>query len=194
MDDPDFRADCGRCAALCCVFLAFDRSALFAFDKPAGVPCRHLAEDDRCTIHSSLAGRGFGGCIRYDCLGAGQRVVQEVFAGRSWRDDPALMGPMADAFGALREVHELIGLLRTAARLPLPPAQAQVLEGFLAALSPKEGWTLQPLLALRAGPVPAAVRAFLKSLRPVVAGLGGLAPVHQVDEALEEVAAVARAG
>ncbi len=46
-DDParladgrhDLRADCGRCAGLCCVAPAFTASADFAIDKPAGQPC-----------------------------------------------------------------------------------------------------------------------------------------------------------
>jgi hypothetical protein len=41
MDDAEFRGDCARCAGLCCVLLAFDRGPLFAFDKPAGIACRH---------------------------------------------------------------------------------------------------------------------------------------------------------
>ena len=42
------RADCSRCAGLCCVAPPFAASADFAFDKPAGQPCRHLRADFRC--------------------------------------------------------------------------------------------------------------------------------------------------
>jgi len=99
-------ADCHRCAALCCVALAFDRSASFAFDKPAGEPCPSL-RGKLCVIHDDLEARGCSGCARYDCAGAGQRVVQEVFGGRS--EDPARM---ADAFRVMRDVQELRVLLR----------------------------------------------------------------------------------
>jgi hypothetical protein len=68
-------ADCSRCVGLCCVVLPFQRSADFAFDKPAGEPCRHLADDHGCRIHSSLLGAGMRGCVAYDCFGAGQTVT-----------------------------------------------------------------------------------------------------------------------
>ncbi len=164
--DP-FAPDCARCAALCCVALAFDRSDLFAFDKPAGEPCRHLA-GHACTIHPRLEDEGFGGCVRYDCLGAGQAVVQEVFAGRSWRDEPALLAPMMDAFRALRRVRDLAQLLHAAARLPLPPETAARRAALVAALFPPEGWTAEALAAFGTGPLPAEIATFLRTLRDAV--------------------------
>ena len=56
--------------------LPFARSADFAFDKPAGEPCRHLASDHRCRIHEQLLHSGMRGCVAYDCFGAGQSVTQ----------------------------------------------------------------------------------------------------------------------
>ena len=56
------RADCSRCQALCCVALAFSRSADFAIDKEAGEPCDPLSEDDTCRMHARLRGSGFPGC------------------------------------------------------------------------------------------------------------------------------------
>ena len=79
-EDASLRADCGRCAGLCCVALAFDRSALFAEHKPAGAACRYLNAADRCAIHANRAEHGFAGCAGYDCLGAGQLVTQELSA------------------------------------------------------------------------------------------------------------------
>jgi hypothetical protein len=102
----DLRGDCTRCAALCCVALAFDRSASFAFDKPAGVPCTNL-RGRLCVIHDELEARGCGGCARYDCAGAGQRVCEEVFGGRDAPRDA-----MMDAFRVMREVQELRVVLR----------------------------------------------------------------------------------
>lgn len=104
---PQLRADCGRCAALCCVAPAFARSADFAIDKPAGRPCPKLLGDLRCSIHDGLRGHGFPGCDVFDCFGAGQQVVQVVFAGRDWRDDPQTAEGVFEAFSVLRQVHEL---------------------------------------------------------------------------------------
>ena len=161
--DP-FAPDCPRCAALCCVALAFDRSDLFAFDKPAGAPCRHLA-GHACTIHDRLSAEGFEGCVRYDCLGAGQAVVQEVFGGRSWRDEPALLAPMMEAFRTLRRIRDLAQLLEAAARLPLSPGPAARRDALAAALAPPGGWTRETLAAFAAGPLPPEIPAFLRTLR-----------------------------
>lgn len=104
MDDASLRADCSRCIGLCCVLLAFDRGPLFSFDKPAGEPCPHLDPACRCAIHDRLEATGFAGCVRYDCLGAGQAVTA-MFAGHSWRDGPETMRRMYDAFVRIREAN-----------------------------------------------------------------------------------------
>jgi hypothetical protein len=149
MDSITLRGDCARCAALCCVALAFDRGASFAFDKPAGVPCPHLTANAHCSIHAEREARGFGGCVRYDCLGAGQRVTQQY--GR----DPATF----EAFRVARRVHELLELLSTAKRLPLTVEQSELREELLFAL---ERTTLESFE--RAG-LEQRARAFLQSLR-----------------------------
>ncbi|WP_199421941.1 pentapeptide repeat-containing protein [Actinotalea solisilvae] len=117
----ELRADCARCVGLCCVALAFSRSADFALDKEAGEPCQNLAPDHRCTIHARLRTAGFTGCTVYDCLGAGQKVTQVTFAGRSWRDDAATASAMFGAFTAVRALHELLWYLTEALTLPAPP-------------------------------------------------------------------------
>lgn len=119
MTEITLRSDCGRCSALCCVALAFDKGDMFGLDKGADEPCPHLTRCGGCGIHGSRAEQGFRGCIGYDCLGAGQRVTQRLFGGRSWLDDHSLLGPMVTAFLAVRRAHELLLLLRQAARLPL---------------------------------------------------------------------------
>ena len=120
----ELRADCARCAGLCCVAPAFARSADFAVDKPAGTPCAHLAEDFRCAIHTDLRDRGFAGCTVFDCLGAGQRVTA-AFAGRDWRT-PEVAAPMFAAFGSARQVHELLWYLDEAReRAPDPALDAE---------------------------------------------------------------------
>ncbi len=166
MDAMTLRADCSQCAALCCVGLAFDRSALFGFDKPAGEPCRHLGDQGRCRIHAERDARGFGGCIAYDCLGAGQYVTQQLFGGRSWRDDPALLEPMLEAFAAVREVHELVCILREAAALPLPARHRRRLRNLEQGLGQSAAaYGDRPRLAAKLE----EARQFLTSLRTVVA-------------------------
>ncbi|MCW2699014.1 MAG: pentapeptide repeat-containing protein [Blastococcus sp.] len=114
------RADCGNCAGLCCVAPAFAASADFAIDKPAGVPCGHLQEDFRCGVHDRLRDRGFNGCTVFDCFGAGQRLTQVTFGGRSWREAPELAAAQFAVFPVMRQLQELLwyvteALERTAA-------------------------------------------------------------------------------
>ncbi len=117
----ELRADCERCAALCCVGPAFSASADFAIDKAAGQPCPNLRADFRCSIHDRLRPGGFGGCAAFDCLGAGQQVVRGTFGGRDWRSEPGLAAPMFAAFAVMRPLHELLWYLNEA--LALNPAE-----------------------------------------------------------------------
>ena len=114
----DLRADCSRCFGLCCVAPAFARSADFAFDKPAGEPCRHLGDGFGCTVHDRLRDVGMPGCTTYDCFGAGQQVAQVTFGGRDWREHPGTAGPMFRALGVMRALHEMLWLLAEARDLP----------------------------------------------------------------------------
>lgn len=111
-------ADCGACAALCCAGPVFVRSADFAIDKPAGVPCPHLAGDLGCTIHDRLRASGFPGCAVYDCLGAGQRLTAEL-GGRAALADPRVAATAHAALPLLRAVHEVAWLLDEAIALGL---------------------------------------------------------------------------
>jgi pentapeptide repeat protein len=124
----DLTADCSRCAALCCVVPAFAASADFAIDKPAGTPCLHLLGDDRCGIHDQLRERGFPGCVVFDCLGAGQRVTQQTFAGRDRRTDPAAAAGMAAVFPVMRQLTELLWHLTEARTLSTDPAVGALLD------------------------------------------------------------------
>ncbi len=117
MPVDDLRADCERCAALCCVAPAFSASADFAISKPAGRPCPHLTAGFKCSIHDRLRPAGFGGCAAFDCLGAGQQVVQVTFGGRDWRSEPELAAAMFAAFEVMRPVHELLWYLNEALTL-----------------------------------------------------------------------------
>ena len=123
---PDLRADCASCFALCCTALAFTRSADFPVSKPAGRPCHHLQADQRCGIHRDLLATGYRGCAAYDCVGAGQRLSQQTFGGRDWRDHPELREPMFAALPVLRQLHELLWYLDEAADLAPSNALHQV--------------------------------------------------------------------
>ena len=143
---------------------AFDRSEQFGLDKPACAACPKLGADDRCSIHDRLESEGFKGCVIFDCLGAGQRVVQELYAGRSWREEPALLPQMWGALKALRAVHEQILLLRAAAKLPLSPQERRTLGSLLQDVVPVGGWTVDRLEG-SAGPIVQQAAAFIRSLR-----------------------------
>jgi hypothetical protein len=160
----DFSPKCEDCAALCCVMLPFDGGEDFGFDKAGGLACKHL-KGHACSIHANLAEQGFAGCLRYDCLGAGQRVVQEVFAGQSWRSDASLLGPMEQAFRAMRRLHEDHALLEAAARLPLTGDEDAKRLKLLADLGVGDRQTQASLSAYETGPKPRAVRDFLAQLK-----------------------------
>lgn len=119
---PDLQADCGNCFGLCCVALPFARSADFAADKAAGSPCGNLREDFGCGIHERLRGSGYAGCTVFDCFGAGQKVSQVTFGGRSWRAEPDSARTMYEVFPVVRRLHEL--LRYTAEALDLAAAKA----------------------------------------------------------------------
>lgn len=135
LSGPELTADCARCAALCCAAFAFEPSESFAIHKDAGAPCPHLDGASRCAIHATRAERGFSGCVQYDCHGAGQRVTQILFAGRSWRSDPALLAPMLAAFEIVRRAHELLLLLKEARRFDLSLEDARRIDAFEAAIN-----------------------------------------------------------
>jgi uncharacterized protein YjbI with pentapeptide repeats len=128
-DDPRsrLRADCSRCAALCCVVPAFAASSDFAIDKPAGHPCPNLGADLRCGIHSELRRRGFVGCTVYDCFGAGQQVTQVTFGGHDWRTTPEVGELMGEVFPVMRYLHELLRYVVDALAFPrAQPVRAEL--------------------------------------------------------------------
>jgi hypothetical protein len=159
------RADCTRCAGLCCVAPAFAASADFAIDKPAGRACPNLRDDDRCSIHAQLRERGFPGCTVFDCFGAGQQTVQVTFTGAPrWRDSPEQAAAVFAAFGVQRLLHELLWYLTealtldAAAPLHRELAAAHERTARLTAAGPDE------LAALDAGALQAEAGALLLSV------------------------------
>jgi hypothetical protein len=109
------RADCSRCAALCCVAPSFRASSEFAADKGAGVPCPHLVAKRSCGIHDRLRSSGYRGCAVFDCFGAGQHVTQVTFGGSNWQDDLAAAKPVFEVFDVMRRLKELLWHLADAA-------------------------------------------------------------------------------
>tara|TARA_R110000868_G_scaffold408790_3_gene692867 strand:+ start:257867 stop:258304 length:438 start_codon:yes stop_codon:yes gene_type:complete len=110
--------------------LAFDKGEDFAFDKNPCEPCPNLSGHS-CAIHHKLNQEGFSGCVAYDCLGAGNRVIEEVFPGQTWRTEPRLTPLMMEAFSAMREVHKRIDLLRAAETLQLTEHDDRMRRDFL---------------------------------------------------------------
>jgi hypothetical protein len=103
----ELRADCARCAGLCCVAPGFTASAEFAISKNPGQPCPNLRADFRCGVHDRLRPLGFTGCTTFDCFGAGQQVIQVTFGGRTWRGDPELAPAQFGSFAIMRQLHEM---------------------------------------------------------------------------------------
>ena len=145
------RADCGRCAGLCCVAPAFAASADFAIDKPGGQPCPNLQPDQRCGIHDDLRASGFPGCVVFECFGAGQRVTQITFGGRGWADAPDQATRMFAVFGVMRALHQLLWLLNEALGLADDEPRRAALERAFAAVERETLGDAEALLSLDVG-------------------------------------------
>lgn len=162
---PELTPDCKACAALCCVVFAFDRSESFGIDKAADEVCPNLDCSGSCRIFDDRSRLGFSGCIAYDCHGAGQKVTQEVFEGRSWRDDPGLMTRMGEALSILRQIHEKLQLLAAAEKLPLGKTERLELSGLQHQLAPQTEWTEARLKEFPLAEISRQVSEFLTGLR-----------------------------
>jgi hypothetical protein len=85
------------------------------------VPCPNLRDDFRCGIHAQLRERGFPGCEVFDCFGAGQRITQETFGGRAWREEPGLAAAQFAVLPVMRQLHEALWYLAEARTLTDAP-------------------------------------------------------------------------
>ncbi|MZP28646.1 pentapeptide repeat-containing protein [Heliobacterium undosum] len=112
-----FTVDCVHCFGLCCVALPYSKSADFAVDKKAGIPCSNLQLDYRCSIHNNLRTCGFRGCTVYECFGAGQKVSQFTYNGIDWRENPQSAREMFDVFPIMQQLHEMLRYLNEALSL-----------------------------------------------------------------------------
>ena len=120
------RADCSRCAGLCCVVPAFYAVQGFGFDKPAHEPCAHLTVADRCAIHAERAALGFPSCVGFECYGAGQRVTQEIFPGTSWRSSAETAARVFAAYSTCVALHRFMAALALAERNASAPLAARL--------------------------------------------------------------------
>ncbi|MFJ6384397.1 pentapeptide repeat-containing protein [Kitasatospora sp. NPDC092039] len=141
-------SDCGSCFGLCCVALPFAAGSDFAMNKAAGSACHNLRTDFGCGIHAQLRDRGFQGCTVYDCFGAGQRVSQVTFGGRSWREEPDSAKPMFDVFPIVRQLHELLHYLTEALAFDPAGAVHDELRQALAETDRLAGGTPEEILAV----------------------------------------------
>ncbi len=137
-----------------------------------------LGEDLRCGIHARLRERGFPGCTVFDCFGAGQRITQGTFGGRSWREEPGLAAAQFGVLAVMRQLHEMLWYLTEVAARPetaplhgevravsertegLAGSSAEVLIGFDLAAHRAEVWELLQRVSdlVRAGQSPARDR------------------------------------
>lgn len=176
------RPDCARCFALCCTAFGFSRSADFAVDKPAGSPCRNLAADFSCTIHENLEPRGFRGCAVFDCFGAGQKVSQELFGGRSWLDHPGSKKDMFSAFRTTRQLHEMLWYLAEAESRSFDPDAGDRAKLLRFTIEEVMGRKVEELLSLDLDTLRSEVRSTLMDVSEAVrasyfaAGTGHLDP------------------
>lgn len=164
MNDVTMRADCTRCAALCCVALALTPAQGFAIDKPAGKACPKLNEKNKCSIYDERQTHGFQGCMNYDCLGAGQLISEEVFKGRSWREEPDIVPNIMKVFRIMKKIQELKLLLSEASKLPLNATERDKLDVFWSRLHPKESWSFKTIELVAASDIELEVKNYLRSL------------------------------
>ncbi|WP_051461450.1 pentapeptide repeat-containing protein [Tomitella biformata] len=160
----DLRADCSHCFALCCTALGFSRSADFPVDKPAGTPCPNLTPAYSCGIHESLRGRGYRGCISFDCLGAGQTVSQRLFAGVGWRERPQTRGQMFAAFAVVTQVHEMAWHLLEAQSRAYDRDLVRRAQAHLETIAALTGGSAEELLAADIAALHADVRTVLMAV------------------------------
>jgi hypothetical protein len=166
------RADCANCAGLCCVAPAFAASADFAIDKPAATPCPNLRADFRCGIHAQLRDRGFPGCTVFDCFGAGQRITQQTFGGRTWQEDPELARQQFAVLPVLRQLHECLWYLTQALALPAAAALHDEVRTALSHLERLTGGSADELAALDIAGRRATVGELLGRVSDLVRGAG----------------------
>ncbi len=106
----DYKADCERCAGLCCIVFAHHTRNGFPEYKAGNKPCKNLTSAGRCTVFADLEAEGYLTCRPYDCYGAGQIVTQTLLTDPD-KTDRRQLGEhteVVDAFKELSRLHLLI--------------------------------------------------------------------------------------
>lgn len=157
-----FRPQCGACFGLCCAALYFAADGGFAEDKPAGVPCRHLNAAFGCEVHVSLREKGYTGCTRYECFGAGQKLSQGACGGRSWREEPERAAEIFEAFLVMEHLQETAWYLYLCRVCDLPESLRRRTEQALAEALGMAALPADALRALDLSPFHAQTAALLR--------------------------------
>jgi hypothetical protein len=165
----DMKADCSRCAALCCAAFAFDRSDMFAIEKPVDTACPNLKPDFSCMIHADRERLGFKGCMLFDCHGAGQRATA-LYAGQDWRRDKAVTAEFFENFRKMLKIHDYLRLILALEKLPLSDHERAEVARFKADLAPQQDWTRSSLDAFEIMRVITAFEIFAAGLKDSPAG------------------------
>ena len=92
-------------------------------------------------------------------------MTQEVFGGRSWRDESVILPDMIRAFVVMVRVQELLVLLNEAETMPLDAGERAMLQELQDALSPADGWSTETLAGFERSGLENRTRSFLTSLR-----------------------------
>lgn len=103
----ELKIDCEKCSGLCCVALYCMKTDGFPENKEAGVPCKCLMPDFKCTIHSKLSEKNMRGCLAYDCFGAGQKVTQDCFPNVNWKTHPKKAKEIFEVFLVVFQLHQM---------------------------------------------------------------------------------------
>lgn len=100
------RIDCEKCSGLCCVALYCMKTDGFPENKEAGVPCKHLRPNFRCSIHAHLEKKKMKGCLAYDCFGAGQKVTQ-LYGHENWQTHPNKTSEIFQTFMIVQKLYQM---------------------------------------------------------------------------------------
>lgn len=108
--DP-YKADCGRCQALCCVAHGHREGDGFPRTKPADRACENLdLRSLRCRVFDRLEDEGFAVCRGYECFGAGPQVTRWLRAVNQ-EADPSEVTRRFDDFRRLSRLRCLVAYM-----------------------------------------------------------------------------------
>ncbi|MEG0330439.1 MAG: pentapeptide repeat-containing protein [Longicatena sp.] len=113
----EIQSDCEKCCGLCCVALYFSKVDGFPKDKKAGMPCLNLEQNFKCKVHNELKEKQLRGCLSYDCFGAGQKVTQDIFGNRNWRNMVDEKDKIFAVYLKVFELHQILAYLLEASLL-----------------------------------------------------------------------------